>query len=77
MLAAAVLVGQPKLPLGRCDVQEYTGAPGRLLRILRLAAEQALTGGDRAASMQSLGTALAEGGQPRQCRINGAHSSPA
>jgi hypothetical protein len=34
-------------------------------------------GGDSAAGMQNLGTALAKGGQPRQCRISGAHSSPA
>ncbi|MDR1538482.1 MAG: hypothetical protein LBU32_10900 [Clostridiales bacterium] len=24
-----VLIGQPKLPLGSCAAQEYTGAPGR------------------------------------------------
>ncbi|MDR1539185.1 MAG: hypothetical protein LBU32_14545 [Clostridiales bacterium] len=33
-----VLIGEPKLPLGSCAVQEYAGAPGSLprLRALRL-----------------------------------------
>ncbi|MDR1538034.1 MAG: hypothetical protein LBU32_08555 [Clostridiales bacterium] len=37
----------------------------------------AMRGGGGAANMQNLGTALAKGGQLRQCRISGAHSSPA
>ncbi|MDR1541055.1 MAG: hypothetical protein LBU32_24280 [Clostridiales bacterium] len=47
-------------------MQEYIGTPGRLLqlRILRPAAEQSSRGGDSAAAVQNLGTALAKGDPP-------------
>ncbi|MDR1539509.1 MAG: hypothetical protein LBU32_16215 [Clostridiales bacterium] len=64
-----VLFDQPKLPLGelrRPRIYRRSVAPAPACGPCGLRLDGALTGGDGAASMQSLGTALAKGRQLRQ-----------